>query len=453
MVRIKSNHTILPSEPTPKGRLWLSKCDQLIHPRTYTPTIYIYKPQHRNHTTSCSVIERMRDSLSKTLVHYYPLAGRLRCIGRKQYEVDCNEMGVTLLEAESDKILDEYDDFAPDSSIRELIPKIDFGEPIEKLPFLFVQVTRFSCGSFSVGFASSHMVMDGVSATDFVKSWAKLARGYKLNKEETPSLDRMALQSQELRMVQAPRFRHREFEPLPLILSQSDNTEERNKETSIELLKFTKEEVEKLKIKVNQATKVQEIVGQHGRPYSKFEALSAHIWRCVTKARRPDNLQPTVVWTVGDIRNRLNPPLPGNYFGNAVFPTVTPECLSGDIISKTLSYAAEKVRESIETLTDEYIRSQFDFLTSDQLHKFGSVQDHFLGNPNLTIGCWTGIPIFEADFGWGKPIYVGLGALDGDGSTFIIPTSAGDGSLIVAICLQKTHMKAFKMLFYEDLEN
>ena len=61
------------------------------------------------------------------------------------------------------------------------------------------------------------------------------------------------------------------------------------------------------------------------------------------------------------------------------------------------------------------------------------------------------LPLYEADFGWGKPCYVGPATLNADGKSFIMPAPDNDGGLIIAIRLQKKHMDDFKRHFYEDL--
>jgi shikimate O-hydroxycinnamoyltransferase len=67
MVTITSSHTVIPEEPTPQGRLWLSDMDQVVRLR-HTPTLYIYKPkQNQEHRT---IVETLINSLSKVLVHY-----------------------------------------------------------------------------------------------------------------------------------------------------------------------------------------------------------------------------------------------------------------------------------------------------------------------------------------------------------------------------------------------
>ena len=154
----------------------------------------------------------------------------------------------------------------------------------------------------------------------------------------------------------------------PLVIGSLDAKEKQKKETSVALLKLTREQVEGLKNRANNETPYQENGVSTIRPYSRYKAISSHMWRCACKARRAldcDN-QPTKVRIVVDVRNWLNPPLPQQYFGNAIYTTVTSTCLYGNLLSKPLSYSTGKLREAIETVIDEYIRSNLDFIASQK---------------------------------------------------------------------------------------
>ena len=169
-ITIKSNSIVIPSEPTPSGLLHLSESDQVMQ-WTHAPVIHIYKP---NNNIPFS-FEKTKNALSRALVHFYPLAGRLRWKEGGWLELDCNAMGVQVLEAYADAKLDELGDFAPTGVVEDLVPKIDYTTPIEEWPLFLAQLTRFSCGVICVGIAISHTVVDGRSATNFISSLAKLA--------------------------------------------------------------------------------------------------------------------------------------------------------------------------------------------------------------------------------------------------------------------------------------
>ncbi|KAK7315422.1 hypothetical protein VNO77_33969 [Canavalia gladiata] len=421
MTKIIASYTVIPSEATPKRRLSMSESDDVI------------------------------------LVHYYPLAGRLSWIEGGRLELECNAKGALLLEAESTKTLAEYGDFSPNEPINELIPIIDYTQPLEEIPLLAVQLTRFQGGKegLAIGVSISHPLVDGVAAISFFNSWAKLCRGESLDPHEiSPFLDRTIFKSQY--PPSSPLFDHQEFKTPPLILGKSDAIEEKSKQTAVALLRLTSEQVEKLKKKTNDHS-----LKEGFRSYSRFEVIVAHIWRTLCMARQLDDQQQSVVRILVDIRRRLDPPLPSNYFGNAVFPTITPKCHTIDIISNPINYAAYMIREGIDRLTNEYIRSQINFIRGQEkiesLKNVGNVNDErsknapFYGNPNFFGVSWMSMLWYEANFGWGKPVYFGPGSIASDGKAFIIQSSHEDGSIIILLRLHTAHMQIFNKLFYEDI--
>ncbi|KAI4297282.1 hypothetical protein L6164_037176 [Bauhinia variegata] len=397
MVSITRSHTVVPSESTPKARLWCSDIDQIVA-RNHVPSVHVYKPDPEFQFPY--IIQRMKDSLSKILVHFYPVAGRIRFKESGRVEVECNEMGVTLLEAETAKALDQYYYWEPNKLTKELVPMVDYSSRlcIEEAPLLLVQVTKASCGGICVGIALSHIISDGSAFAHFINSWAKLARLDKFDQDDMPFLDRTILRFPNLNP--APHFDHPECKQLPLMLGSSDYKEEREKETTVASLRITEEQVEKLKLKANNQiiTNQETLIHQVQRSYSRYEVLAAHIWRSVSKARQNDPNQPTVVRIVGDVRSKFNPPLPRNFLGNAILRAVTPTCLVGDIVSNPLSYGAQKIREGTSVLrNDDYLKSQILFLTNDQNADW---KCQYAGNPNLHIVSWMSMPTYEADFGW-----------------------------------------------------
>ena len=240
MTSIRSISIVVPSEPTPSGVLRLPETDQVAQ-WTHAPIINIYRAKSNNITIPFS-FEAMKNFLSHALIHFYPLAGRLHWIEGGRLELDCNAMGVQLLEAYSEAELVELGDFAPTDAVRDLVPKVDYTTPIEEWPLLLVQVTRFCCGGLCVGVAISHTMVDGRSATHFINSWAKLCQGYNLEDVDMPFLDRTVLRSSE--PVRTPRFDHIEYTTKPpVLIGRTDANEERKKETTATLLKLTREQV------------------------------------------------------------------------------------------------------------------------------------------------------------------------------------------------------------------
>ncbi|PIA36118.1 hypothetical protein AQUCO_03400196v1 [Aquilegia coerulea] len=444
MVSIMRTCTVTPNEQTPNVKLWLSECDQ-IKPYTHAPTFYIYLPQNLDNYSS-SPFETLKSSLSHVLVPYYPLAGRLNSIGGGRFELNCNGMGAEIIEAESESEIKDLGDFCPTPETKKLFPFVDYTKDISEAPLLLVQLTRFKCGGISIGVAISHIVVDGKGALGFISSWANFARGENKLVVE-PYHDRTVFYKGD--PLAKPRFDHHELKASPTLIGHED-AEERKKECTNTMLKLSKTQVNKLKDLANQGRDVT------SRPYSRYEAISAHIWRCASKARKLQNVQLTSLRIPVDCRNRFKPSLPPGYYGNAIMVT-SPIAQVGKLLLG-LGDACSIISQGAKNCNDDYIKSATDFLASQEdltqwrtgFHT-DSKKGRFIGNPNITVTSWYGLPIYDADFGWGKPIFMGPAGLGFDGKSFVIPGSDEDGSFVIPIRLQVTHMDDFQKLFYEGI--
>ncbi|CAA3002553.1 spermidine hydroxycinnamoyl transferase [Olea europaea subsp. europaea] len=449
-VIVKSCCLVQPAEPTWNGPFSLSELDQ-IGVLTHVPTIYFYKPTKNWLTPEHTIIKTLKNSLSRVLVPFYPLAGRLCWLDGDRLELNCNAEGVQLIEAECEAKLDELvNDFAPSLKFDNLIPHVNYHTPIEKIPLMIVQLTKFQCGGITLSWTISHVVADGQSAVHFISEWARLTRGEPL--QVAPFLDRKVLRAGEP-PVRKPRFEHFEFNPLPFLIGKSSNENEMKKKTTIAMLKLTKFQVEKLKNKANRKRTSDDI----GRAYSRYEAIAGHIWRCACKARQHAYEQPTSLIICMDVRKRVQPPLPQMYFGNAIMDVVATG-LSGELVTNQLNYAARKVREAIDRVTSEYVHSTIDFLKNQKefsryqdIHAIRNNLGPFYGNPNIGVISWIALPMHDLNFGWGKEILMAPGTLDCDGDSLILRGQDGDDSLVVSLCLQVDHLKSFKKFFYGDI--
>jgi len=415
MVSIHRSYTIKPSEITPTTTLSLSLCEQIKLPN-HEYQLYLFTSQ--NHSSHINLIT----SLSKTLTHYYHLAGRLSWIKPQNHllQLHCNNKGVYFLEATCDVSLKHLGDFDSTHVVQKLVPKVNYDVPIEDVPLLAVQFTKFPCGPLTLGLAMCRAVLDGASAANFINSWAILAKNRKtLDSSLIPFLDKTLLDSKILHLP--PRFQHHEFSPPPLWENSSNNSTHVSKNPlfATTMLKLTKNQVEILKNKANNNNENQNKV----RGNTSFEVITGYLWRCVCKVRFEGNWnQPTRLTTLVNCRHRLNPPLPKNYFGYATFPTVTKTCSFDDVVNKPLCYVVGKVREAIEKVNDEYVRSVLDHVANqkdmnllrDKFYNFARRNGQFGGDPNFYVYSWTNFPFYETDFGWGKPDCLAPGFVNSD---------------------------------------
>ncbi|MED6108302.1 hypothetical protein PIB30_022432 [Stylosanthes scabra] len=165
---------------------------------------------------------------------------------------------------------------------------------------------------------------------------------------------------------------------------------------------------------------------------------------------------------MGDIRSRLQPPLPHNYFGNALAATVTPVCSVKEITTQPLSFVAQMIREAVTKVSNhEYVKSQIDYVAGFEgrwdlirtpFLKKGEyrVDVPFFGNPNIILGSWMSMPLYEADFGFGKPFYFGPGAVC-PYDRGIIALAPDDDGVVVFMHFQEEYMKDFIKFFWEDI--
>ena len=149
---IKQNVMVTPAESTWTGTQSLSEWDQ-IGCTTHAHAIYFYGPTT---TPFHSITETLIDSLSRVLIHFYPLAGRLRSLGNGRFELICNGNGVLFVAAELNADLSDFgEDFTPTpDNDRVLFPQINDTVPVHELPLCLVQLTGFRCGGFSLSLAT-----------------------------------------------------------------------------------------------------------------------------------------------------------------------------------------------------------------------------------------------------------------------------------------------------------
>ncbi|TXG69469.1 hypothetical protein EZV62_004404 [Acer yangbiense] len=428
IINVKQSTMVQPAEETPKVSLWNSNVD-LVVPRFHTPSVYLYRPNGSSNFFDGTV---MKEALSKALVAFYPMAGRLKRDDDGRIEIDCNAEGVLFVEAETPSSIDDFGDFAPTTELKQLIPSVDYSAGLSNYPLLVLQVTHFKCGGASLGVGMQHHAADGFSGLHFVNSWSDMARGLDLTLP--PFIDRTLLKARD---PPKPVFHHIEYQPAPAMKTPLQS----NSDTAaVSIFKLTRDQLNALKAKSKEDGNTIN--------YSSYEMLAGHVWRSTCKARGLPDDQDTKLYIATDGRARLQPPLPPGYFGNVIF-TATPVAVAGDLQSKPTWYAAGRIHDALVRMDDEYLRSALDYLELQPDLSALVRGAHTFKCPNLGITSWVRLPIHDADFGWGRPIFMGPGGIAYEGLSFILPSPNTDGTLSVAIALQPQHMKLFEEFIYD----
>ncbi|KAK9282190.1 hypothetical protein L1049_005102 [Liquidambar formosana] len=318
-----------------------------------------------------------------------------------------------------------------------LFQAVDYSGGIGSYPLLVLQVTYFKCGGVSLGVGMQHHVADGASGLHFVNTWSDMARG--LDVTIPPFIDRTLLRARD---PPQPAFQHIEYQPPPSMKAplQTAKSQAGSESTSVSIFKLTREQLNTLKAKSKEDGNTTN--------YSSYEMFSGHVWRCACRARGLPDDQESKMYIATDGRSRLRPALPPGYFGNGIF-TATPIAVAGDLLNKPLWYSASRIHESLVRMDNDYLRSALDFLELQPDLSALVRGAHSFRCPNIGITSWTRLPIHDADFGWGRPIFMGPGGIAYEGLAFMLPSPTNDGSLSLAISLQSDHMKLFEQFLYD----
>ncbi|MCE3215150.1 hypothetical protein HAX54_000998 [Datura stramonium] len=432
-IEVRESTMVQPATETPQLRLWNSNVD-LVVPNFHTPSVYFYRPTGSPNFFDGKVL---KEALSRALVPFYPMAGRLCRDEDGRIEIDCKGQGVLFVEAESDGVVDDFGDFAPTLELRRLIPAVDYSQGIQSYALLVLQITHFKCGGVSLGVGMQHHAADGASGLHFINTWSDMARGLDLT--IPPFIDRTLLRARD---PPQPQFPHIEYQPPPTLKVTAENApnSETVPETSVAIFKLTRNQINALKAKSKEDGNTVN--------YSSYEMLAGHVWRSTCMARGLTQDQETKLYIATDGRARLRPSLPPGYFGNVIF-TSTPIAVAGDLQSKPIWYAASKIHDQLAIMDNDYLRSALDYLELQPDLKALVRGAHTFKCPNLGITSWSRLPIHDADFGWGRPIFMGPGGIAYEGLSFILPSPTNDGSQSVAISLQAQHMKLFEKFLYD----
>ncbi|KQJ81444.1 acyl transferase 15 [Brachypodium distachyon] len=133
-------------------------------------------------------IEAIKKGLSKALVPYSPIAGRLAPAAGAGDEddlplqIECTGEGVPFVAASAECALADQEWLhggvpVPGSALYDLASYYPAPEPARTEPLLVMQVTEFSCGGFSVGVTWNHALADGDGMAQFLQAVGELTRG------------------------------------------------------------------------------------------------------------------------------------------------------------------------------------------------------------------------------------------------------------------------------------
>lgn len=104
VVKVGEQQLIQPETPTPYETKYLSNIDNQAGLRNHIPFVHFYRGCGRDRCDPVPIILR---ALSRTLLHYYPLAGRIRNTKNGKLVLECTGEGVVFREADADVTIEQ----------------------------------------------------------------------------------------------------------------------------------------------------------------------------------------------------------------------------------------------------------------------------------------------------------------------------------------------------------
>ncbi|XP_042516246.1 omega-hydroxypalmitate O-feruloyl transferase-like [Macadamia integrifolia] len=429
---------VSPKNPKPLQTFFLSNIDQAVcFP---VETVFFFEGLPCGFLSTLDVAERVKRSVSELLlIPYYFMAGRLNFnVETDRLELICNNAGVVFVSATSRLALKDLGDLSlPNPSFHHLIHQPDLSKSLLEKPLLTMQVTRFKCGGFSIGFVTNHGILDGRAASEMFQNLASICRGQGL-KPHILYIDRTCIKARNPPKIKYP---HQEYtKQIEISSLTSSFTSPCLPSPSFQFsIKYTR------KLFTFSSQMVKTLKDKALAKCSSFDVMVAHLWRTRTRAvfSDPDEIS-TVLFAV-DIRSKISPPLPNGFTGNAVI-TAFASAKVGDLEEKPLSFAVEMVMRATDRVTDEYVRSVIDWL---EVHK--GVPATL--NGNFYVSAWWKLPFYELDFGCGKPVH--YGPIVGGTDEFVLLLAEGSGrgneggGISVWIGLEEDKMQKFMVHVYD----
>ncbi|XP_049408205.1 uncharacterized acetyltransferase At3g50280 [Solanum stenotomum] len=401
--------------------------------------------------SSNSLISHLKIALSKTLSHFPPLAGRLITDSDGYVYIICNDAGVDFVHTK-----------APHLMISTLVPQNQSDIPIyfrkffqfdktlsyagHDKPLMAIQVTELNDGVF-IGCTMNHAVVDGTSFWNFFNTFAEFSKG-------------------EKKITRQPCFSRKTVFDSPAVLKFPEGgpsaTFSGDEPLREKIFHFSREAILKLKLRANKTgvngktngkiTPVNDEPGlkngaavkNSALEISSFQSLSAQLWRSVTRARKLEGNKTTTFRMAVNCRHRLEQRMDPLYFGNGIqsIPTIASV---KELLSNDLYWSANQLHQNVVAHGDITVRQGVkDWESNPRLFPLGNFDGAM-----ITMGSSPRFPMYDNDFGWGRPVAVRSGMANKfDGKISAFPGREGNGTVDLEVVLAPETMAGLE----EDME-
>ncbi|KAI3944254.1 hypothetical protein MKW98_016484 [Papaver atlanticum] len=330
-------------------RIDLNPMDLIFLNIPYMQRGLLFTKQHDEKNCVNDKISHLKTSLSHTLDHFFPLAGRL---GIEKHEdgnmisvyINCNSEGAEFVHATADISVEDI--LSPTYIPQTIIDRLFLLNGVrsyqgQSQPLLSIQITELIDGIF-IGCSANHCICDGTSFYQFINSWSEITNSSVFERWFIKETDcPLCLQLSSFNKLSAKRNSN-----------STDGLVER-------CFRFTKANIAALKerasLEIISETKQNMVI-------SSLQAILAFAWTAVKRSRSclNDNWDKSRELTIKILMNnrtKLIPPSPETYFGNSIATGIV-TLKEGELVKRPgFGFLASMLNEAVKSNNYEKSRS------------------------------------------------------------------------------------------------
>ncbi|CAL5005571.1 unnamed protein product [Urochloa decumbens] len=379
LVRKLSPCVVRPSEPASMSgstTIELSSFDKGLEKIQATALLMFEHPIHE-------VANTIKRALSRALVHYYPIAGRIVAgdDDGSGVHIQCNGEGVAFVSASANCALKEAMSLDRSHGARTLLDDLAIFCPAAGKglgpadPLLMMQVTEFSCGGFVLGVTWNHAIADGAGMAQFLQAVGELANGL-------PSPSIVPIRWDDSLPRPPPSSPKMNLKPLD----------------DLRWLEFTIPSRSINQIKAEFKERFPD-----SQPCTKFEAASGVLWQCRTRAMVCSPETPAFFMFLANVRNHVLGAKKG-YYGNCTKAELI-MATSGAVADGDIVDLVKMIKDSKKKIGEQFRKKEISNdpqqEVGDQMQKLAQLQYNM-----LIVTSWGNLAFDEIDFGSGRPARV-----------------------------------------------
>ncbi|KAE8421652.1 hypothetical protein BDV36DRAFT_280488 [Aspergillus pseudocaelatus] len=332
----------------------------------------------------------------------------------------------------------------------------------EGLPAMTIQITLFEGAGYAIGIKIAHCLADAQALMVFMQQWAAACRILHGHSDSAPCMDDpvfkpsmldskasgdISTKNPDSSLITTARnlplhrydwWKTSDPDYPPIMIPNTENSKpsleyltnttlspstpapwntwDFSKPVSYTQIHFTGAELDHL----CQLARTQ-LGLNHGSPISRLDALLAHIWSLINRARGYDQSSDQVYLNLSlGARTRVSPALPDTFIGSPIF--ITYACASGEEVCRSsIGENASRIRKTIQQFTPDKLGAMLYDAGLEVAPQ--RLWQGFMGQKHTLITSWLRLGTYDVDFdGRGrKPRYVHAIMQKMDGLLYKIP--------------------------------